>query len=186
MCHREFFWIVRSWVRLRFWRGLVKFRVMKRTDALKSVKQLFRKHKLDKRRWSFAFDRAVERHGECDDRNKKITISGVLTDLNDAAWFRGILLHEIAHAIAGWAAAHGPEWKAVCRQIGADPRPYRDKPPFEPPPKYILTCPGCDKVFYGRRLDKGSYCIACGPEKGLLHVALNPELKEPARSPRVA
>lgn len=159
---------------------------MKRTDALKIAKQLYRKHKLDKRGWTFGFDRAVERLGGCDNRRKKISISGVLTDLNDAAWFRGILLHEIAHAIAGWSAAHGPVWKEVCRQIGADPRPYRDTPPFDPPPKYILTCPGCGMTDHSRRLEKGSYCIACGPEKGLLHVALNPELKEPVKSPRVA
>lgn len=104
---------------------------MKRTDALKIAKQLFRKHKLDKRGWSFAFDRAIERHGGCEYQHKTITVSGILTDLNDAAWFRGILLHEIAHAIAGWGAGHGPEWKEVCREIGADPRRLRDVPPFE-------------------------------------------------------
>jgi predicted SprT family Zn-dependent metalloprotease len=128
----------------------------------------------------------VERHGACDHYKKRITVSGALTDLNDAAWFRELLLHEIAHALASWGAAHGPEWKAVCRRIGAKPQACGDTPPFEPPPKYILTCPGCGMTDHSHRLHKGSYCIACGPEKGLLLVALNPDFKEPVRSPRVA
>lgn len=45
--------------------GFLKIPVMKRTDALKIVKQLYRKHKLDKRGWTFAFVRAVERLGGC-------------------------------------------------------------------------------------------------------------------------
>ncbi|QDH49232.1 metalloprotease [Pantoea phage Phynn] len=35
------------------------------------------------------------------------------------------LLHEIAHAIAGWGAAHGPEWQKVAVRIGA--KPVREK-----------------------------------------------------------
>ena len=32
------------------------------------------------------------------------------------------ILHEIAHAIAGANAGHGPVWKAVAKRIGAAPR----------------------------------------------------------------
>jgi predicted SprT family Zn-dependent metalloprotease len=39
---------------------------------------------------------------------------------------KDVLLHEIAHAIAGHAAGHGPEWKSVCRKIGAMPNPKAD------------------------------------------------------------
>ena len=32
------------------------------------------------------------------------------------------ILHEIAHAIAGVEAGHGPAWKAVAQRLGATPR----------------------------------------------------------------
>ena len=35
---------------------------------------------------------------------------------------RDTVLHEIAHAIAGPEAGHGPLWKATARRIGATPR----------------------------------------------------------------
>ena len=35
---------------------------------------------------------------------------------------RDTVLHEIAHAIAGHGAGHGPLWKATARRIGATPR----------------------------------------------------------------
>lgn len=159
---------------------------MKRADALKIAKQLFKKHKLDKRGWTFGFDRAIERQGLCLFLDKRITISGPLVDRNDEAWVRELLLHEIAHALAGQYAGHGPRWKAVCRRIGAIPQPYGGIPPGSIPPKYILTCPGCDTTFRRQRVQKGCWCPDCGREKGLLLVALNPDFKEPGKSPRVA
>lgn len=35
---------------------------------------------------------------------------------------RDVILHEIAHALAGYEAKHGPQWKAVARRIGAEPK----------------------------------------------------------------
>lgn len=35
---------------------------------------------------------------------------------------RDTILHEIAHAIAGIKAGHGPVWRAVARKIGAKPQ----------------------------------------------------------------
>jgi len=32
------------------------------------------------------------------------------------------ILHEIAHALAGPAAKHGPAWKAIARRLGATPK----------------------------------------------------------------
>ena len=33
-----------------------------------------------------------------------------------------VILHEIAHALAGPEAGHGPEWKAIAIRLGARPR----------------------------------------------------------------
>lgn len=32
------------------------------------------------------------------------------------------ILHEIAHALAGPAARHGPAWKSIARRLGATPK----------------------------------------------------------------
>lgn len=68
--------------------------------------------------WRFDFDNAKSRFGACHYRTKKITLSGYLVPLNDEAEVRNTILHEIAHALAGAASGHGPEWKRVARSIG--------------------------------------------------------------------
>lgn len=35
---------------------------------------------------------------------------------------RNTILHEIAHALAGYEAGHGTKWKEVARRIGAEPK----------------------------------------------------------------
>lgn len=39
---------------------------------------------------------------------------------------RDTILHEIAHALAGHGAKHGPAWKKVCIRIGAKPDEFAD------------------------------------------------------------
>jgi predicted SprT family Zn-dependent metalloprotease len=163
---------------------------MKRTDALKLAKQLFREHGLDKKGWKFAFDRAVLRHGVCNEFTKSISISGPLVALNDEAWVRELLLHEIAHALAGNEAGHGPRWQAICRRIGAIPQALGDKPPFTPTPKYLLTCEGCGASYPRQKIYPDMYCGECGPEVGKLLVTVVDAPKKsrtaPSRPPRVA
>lgn len=36
------------------------------------------------------------------------------------------ILHEIAHALCGAGEGHGARWKAMCRQIGANPQRCKD------------------------------------------------------------
>ena len=38
------------------------------------------------------------------------------------AEIRDTVLHEIAHALVGPEARHGPEWKAIAKRLGATPR----------------------------------------------------------------
>lgn len=40
--------------------------------------------------------------------------------LGEESWIQlaGTTLHELAHAFAGWGAAHGKEWKAACAKLG--------------------------------------------------------------------
>ena len=85
-----------------------------------------------------------------------------------------ILLHEIAHALAGVKHGHGPAWKAVCRRIGADPTRL-DRTATLPDAPYELFCPGCKMVIARRHrrirrsVLRRSGCRRCGrPSVGRL------------------
>ena len=72
--------------------------------------------------WTFAFLEAERRLGDCHFRDRVIRIGRAhALDASDAE-IRDTILHEIAHALAGPEARHGPEWKATARRIGATPR----------------------------------------------------------------
>src|SRR5919202_5260627 len=68
--------------------------------------------------WTFAFDTAKRRAGACDYTRRRITVSRYLAEKWDEEEVRQTLLHEIAHALAGHAAAHGPRWRTVAQGIG--------------------------------------------------------------------
>jgi predicted SprT family Zn-dependent metalloprotease len=72
--------------------------------------------------WTAKTDNARARAGCCDHTNRTISFSkhylrhAATTD----AEFLNSVLHEIAHAKAGHAAGHGPEWLAIASSIGCD------------------------------------------------------------------
>ena len=71
--------------------------------------------------WSFRFGNARTNLGECRAKERLIVLSrahameGTPDDVEDT------VLHEIAHALAGPEAGHGPAWKAIARRLGARP-----------------------------------------------------------------
>lgn len=56
---------------------------------------------------------------------------------------RDTILHEIAHAIAGFDAQHGPAWQAVARKIGAKPVSVCNSLPVMPIAYYSIQCYVC-------------------------------------------
>ena len=72
--------------------------------------------------WTFRFSAAQRRLGECREREKVILLSRRHAVSGAPGEVRDTILHEIAHAIAGAKAGHGPVWKAVAKRIGATPR----------------------------------------------------------------
>jgi predicted SprT family Zn-dependent metalloprotease len=102
------------------------------------------KHGLLDLGWSFEYDNAKRRFGVCKYRPKVIGLSMLLVAANDEHQVLDTILHEIAHAIAGFAAGHGPEWKRVCVRIGAKPeRCYSSKDTNTIAGKYKAVCGGC-------------------------------------------
>jgi len=102
--------------------------------------------------WSFRFGKAKRRLGLCNFREKRIEIAAYYAYHTAANLVLDTLLHEIAHALAGPSARHGPKWKALARRIGATPRACDDSPDtVVPPGDWQTTCPGCRKTFYRYR-----------------------------------
>ncbi|WP_022869029.1 SprT-like domain-containing protein [Schaalia vaccimaxillae] len=113
-------------------------------------------------RWSFRFDHAKRRAGSCTHSTRTITLSGPLVDLYDVDTVRGVILHEVAHALVGPDHHHDAVWKKVARGLGApdSARLSADLPkPVEP---WVGHCPMCDaqrKLFRApRRVTACGHC----------------------------
>ena len=72
--------------------------------------------------WALAFVEARKRLGHCHFQDGMIRISRTHALEGSEEQIRDTVLHEIAHAIAGYEAGHGPLWTATARRIGATPR----------------------------------------------------------------
>ena len=68
--------------------------------------------------WSFGWDRATTRFGQCDHRNKRITLSKHLTAKASDQDAEQVVLHEIAHALAGSREGHGSTWRRIAAELG--------------------------------------------------------------------
>ncbi len=73
-----------------------------------------------------------------------------------------LILHEVAHAIAGHKAAHGPAWQAVCRRLGCNPSRFKDA---VIPGPWRATCAGCGTVshMYRKPARLVHQCVVCLP-----------------------
>src|SRR4030088_471893 len=72
--------------------------------------------------WTFGLADTGRRLGVCKYRTKRIEIAEYYARNSPPETVLDTLRHEIAHALAGPAARHGPRWKAVALRLGATPR----------------------------------------------------------------
>jgi hypothetical protein len=145
---------------------------MKTPNVYAIAKKLMTKHGLLDEGWTFAVDRAKARCGCTEFRRKKITISRYyLSDKGTTlANIHNTLLHEIAHALVGWEAAHGDVWKSKALEIGCDGTRC-DSHWHGAKPPYIIGC-WCGRInAYRYRLPNTSRraCMNCS----VLHVTPN-------------
>lgn len=108
--------------------------------------------------WTFRWTNAKRRFGHCTWSRKEIGLSRPLTRLNSVSHARDTILHEIAHAIAGRTAGHGPAWKQACRTVGCRPeRCYSSDDVETPPAPWLGQCgAGCE--FHRHRRLIGNVC----------------------------
>lgn len=111
--------------------------------------------------WSFGFDNAKKRAGLCNYTLKRITVSRYLAARYDDDEIHQILLHEVAHAMAGSRAGHGPVWKRTADEIGyVGSRLHNGKIADELAP-WVGTCPSGHMLYRYRRPTRRASCGEC-------------------------
>ena len=109
--------------------------------------------------WSFAFDNAKTRAGLCNYTDKRISVSKYLAARYDDDEIHQVLLHEVAHAIAGTRAGHGPKWKAVATELGYEGKRLHDGETATEFAPWVGTCPA-GHLHY--RYRKPARALSCG------------------------
>ena len=139
---------------------------MEISDAEMLAKELMQKHNVV---WTFLFDRANKRTGCCRHSTRTISLSYEYVVRNDVDNIRNTILHEIAHAIAGFDAGHGPEWREICIRIGARPDRCCSDTVEMPKGRWQATCKSCNRTFNSIRCPKRRrHCRECGQVNGKL------------------
>ena len=116
---------------------------------------------LDPAVWSFGFDNAKTRAGLCNYTAKRITVSKYLAARFEDDEIHQVLLHEVAHAMAGTRAGHGPRWKAVAKELGYEgSRLHEGQTATEFAP-WIGTCPAGHVHYRYRRPARPLACGTC-------------------------
>ena len=127
-------------------------RVRQWADALISLH-------LDPSVWTFGFDNAKTRAGLCNFTTKRISVSKYLAARYDDDEIHQVLLHEVAHAMAGSRAGHGARWKAQASELGYVGKRTHDGAIADELAPWVGTCPR-GHVHYRYRQPKRM--LACG------------------------
>lgn len=130
-------------------------------EATQRAQLLLKQHQLWPH-WSFSFDRAKRRAGACKYRERVISVSQYFVEASSLQEFDQVMLHEIAHAIAGPGAGHGPVWRATARKIGYTGGRTLNKEFYsrEQAP-WLGLCPNAHRYYRFRKPSKLSSCPAC-------------------------
>ena len=110
--------------------------------------------------WTFGLSKVRRRLGVCKYRAKRIEIAKYYARHSPPEAVLDTLRHEIAHALAGPAARHGPAWKAVAVRLGATPRACEtSRRAVVAPGDWRASCPACKQTFhrYRRPRSLGGY-----------------------------
>lgn len=105
--------------------------------------------------YSFRWNRRTHAAGLCNYAKRTIELSAVLTPHRKDSDILDTLLHEVAHAMAGPWAGHGPQWKAQARALGARPAAcIADTAAMAPviaaSRRYVARCDRCGTDIGGR------------------------------------
>jgi predicted SprT family Zn-dependent metalloprotease len=111
--------------------------------------------------WTFRFDNAKRRAGLCDYTHKRISVSRYLAARYDDDTNHQTLLHEVAHALAGPSAGHGPRWKAIARELGYVGGTTHDGETATELAPWVGVCPSGHTAYRHRRATRPTSCARC-------------------------
>lgn len=111
--------------------------------------------------WTFGFDHARTRAGLCDYRAKRITVSRHLAARYEDDEIHQVLLHEVAHALAGPKAGHGPAWKKVAAGLGYEGKRLHGGAIADDLATWIGECPNGHIHYRYRRPTRPLSCAKC-------------------------
>ena len=114
---------------------------------------------LDAAAWSFAFDNAKTRAGLCNYTDKRITVSRYLAARYEDDEIHQVLLHEVAHAMAGSRSGHGARWKSIAADLGYEGKRLHDGEIANELAAWVGACPA-GHVHY--RYKTPTRPLACG------------------------
>lgn len=109
--------------------------------------------------WSFGFDNAKTRAGLCNYTDKRISVSKYLAARYEDDEIHQVLLHEVAHAMAGTRAGHGPSWKKIAAGLGYEGKRLHDGEIANEFAPWVGSCPA-GHVHYRYRTP--ARALACG------------------------
>ncbi len=119
--------------------------------------------------WTFDFDHAKRRAGLCNFTDRRITVSRYLAAKFEDDEVHQVLLHEIAHALAGPRAGHGPTWQKVARELGyVGGRTHDGEIAHERAP-WIGRCPAGHEHYRFRRPSRELSCGKCSRGYSAVH-----------------
>ncbi|WP_127794289.1 SprT-like domain-containing protein [Agromyces sp. LHK192] len=121
---------------------------------------LIRMH-LDAEIWTFGFDNAKKRAGLCNYTAKHISVSRYLAARYGDDEIHQVLLHEVAHAIAGPRAGHGPKWRHVAESIGYVGRRTHDGEIADELAPWVGRCPSGHEHYRYREPVRPLSCGLC-------------------------
>lgn len=114
---------------------------------------------LNPKEWSFSFDNAKTRAGLCNFTAKRITVSRYLAARYEDDEIHQILLHEVAHALAGPRAGHGAAWRRKAEELGYEGSRLHHGAAANELAPWVGTCPG-GHLYYRHR--KPTRVVSCG------------------------
>jgi len=120
--------------------------------------------------WTFGFDRAKRRAGLCNYTEHRITVSRYLAAAFDDDDAHQILLHEVAHALAGSEAGHGERWRRIAQELGyVGGRTHNGDVSRELAP-WVGVCPAGHEHARFRRPSRPMSCAKCARSFSRAHL----------------
>ena len=135
--------------------------VVEKQDLIKALAERKIAEHLDLENWKFEFDSAKRRAGLCNYTDQKIQLSKYHVDIHSVDENMQVVLHEVAHAMAGSEAAHSKVWLATAKRIGYRAEKFTGKEIAQETAPWIGVCPMGHKHYRYRRPKQMVSCALC-------------------------